>query len=76
MPHRRARCLKASRARVRVAPEERGRHQVHALVRGLRGENRRDQQLERVRVVQLGVRSGMLTFERVENAPRVGRRLQ
>ena len=35
------------RPRVRIAGEQRGRHQVHALVGRLRRENRRHQQLER-----------------------------
>ena len=35
-----------------IAREERRRHHVHALIGGLRGEDRRDQQLERRAVVR------------------------
>ena len=43
------------RARVRIAREERRRDHVHALIGALRGEDRRDQQLVRVREVEFGV---------------------
>src|SRR5207247_3805017 len=64
------------RARVGVAREERRRHQIHARVGRLRGQDRRDEQLERRRIVQLGVRVRMLRLERIQNPSRVARALQ
>ena len=58
---------RASGARVAVALEQGRRDQVDALVGGLRRQDGRDQQLEGVGVVQLGVGAGMLRLELVEN---------
>ena len=60
------------RARVGIALEQRRRDQVHALIGRLRREDRRDQQLEGVAVVELGVGVRMLRLERVEDVPRLG----
>jgi hypothetical protein len=58
-----------------IARKQGWRHQVDALVRRLGGQNRRDQQLERVRVMQLGISIRMLGFERVQDATGLARRL-
>ena len=58
------------RARVRVLLEQRRRHEVDACVGGLRREDRRDEQLERVAVGELGVRARMMPFQRVEDPAR------
>ena len=53
----------ASARGVGVAGEQRRRDLVHPLVGALRGQDGRDQQLERVAVVELGVGVRMLRFE-------------
>ena len=57
----------ASAGGVGIALEQRRRDHVHALVGRLRRQDRRHQQLERVPVVQLGVRVRMLRLELVED---------
>ena len=64
----------ASARGVRVAREQRRRDLVHALVGALRGEDGRDEQLERVAVVQLGVGVRMLRFQLRQDAGVVRRR--
>lgn len=55
------------RPRVRIAREERRRDFVDALVRALRRQNRRDEQLVRIAEVKLGKGARMLTLELLEN---------
>src|SRR5262249_37734046 len=57
------------RAGIRITREQRRGHHVHALIGGLRGENRRDKQLVRVPVMKLGGRVRMLCLELVEDLP-------
>jgi hypothetical protein len=62
------------RARVRLLVVACGRDVVDASVRRLRGENRRDEQLERVAIVKLGVCVRVLRCERLDDsADGVGR---
>ncbi len=61
------RCGFRERGGIRVAREEPRRHQVHARVGGLRRQDRGDEQLERVAMVQLRIRAGMLAFKLVED---------
>jgi hypothetical protein len=61
------------RPRVGVAAEERRRDLVDPFVRALRGENRRDEQLVRVREVQFGVGTGVLRRELLQDPARAGR---
>ena len=65
------RCGPGERARVGVALEQCRRHRVDERVGGLRGQDRRRQQLERRREVQLGVGAGMLRLELVEDLARL-----
>jgi hypothetical protein len=58
------------RARVAISREERRRDDVDARIGGLRGQNCRDEQLERALVVELGVRVRMLCLEQVEDRSR------
>ena len=53
-----------------IALEECRRDQVHASIGGLCGEDGRDQQLERIRMVQLGIRARMLRLELVQDVLR------
>src|SRR5581483_3298004 len=64
------------RRRSRVTREERRRHHVDPNIRGLRRENRGDEQLERVAVVQLRVGIRMLLGERVDDPAGVSGGLQ
>ena len=59
------------RTRVGIALEERRRDLVHALVGALRREDRRDEQLVRRRVMQLGVGVGVLRLELLARMARV-----
>ena len=68
----RPRC--GERTRIWIALEERGRDEVHARVSRLRRQNRRDQQLEGVRVVELSVGPRVLRLELVQNGARFVRR--
>ena len=63
------------RARVGVALEQRRRDQVDARVGGLRRQDRRDEQLERRPVVQLGVGVRVLRLEPIEDLARLARGL-
>ena len=63
------------RARVRVALKERGGDAIHPLVRALRRENRRDEQLVGRLEVQLGVGVGVLSLERRHDPARFRRGL-
>src|SRR5207245_1718093 len=56
-------------ARRPVLCEERGRHPVHALVCALGGQDRRDQELERVREVEGDLRVGIGLLERADDLP-------
>ena len=60
------------RFRVGVALEQRRRDEVDALIGRLRGKNRRNEELEGVGVVQLGISVWVLRFELVEDVPRFG----
>ena len=60
--------------RRRVLREQRGRDHVDALVGALRGEDRRDEQLVRVRVVQRAVRVGVQLLQAAHDC--VGARLR
>ena len=57
-------------AGVAVPLEQRRCHEIDALVRRLCREHRRNEQLERVGVVQFRIRVRMLPFERVEDRVR------
>src|SRR5262249_32548157 len=70
-----ARCVGESTC-VGIPLEQRRRHHVDADVGGLCREDRRDEQLERRRIVQLGVSVGMLRLGRVEGAPDLFGRLK
>ena len=63
------------RPRVRIALEQRRRDHVHALVRGLRRQDRGGEQLEGVAVVQFGVGVRMLLGERLDDPASRGRGL-
>jgi hypothetical protein len=64
------------RPSVRVAGKESWRDYVYALVRRLRRQDGRDEQLERVAIVQLGVGVGVLLCQRPNDATDLGGRLQ
>src|SRR5581483_3762574 len=64
------------RLRVRIFLEQHRRDQVDARVGRLRRQDRRDEQLERVPVMQLGVGVGMLRLERIEDLARLASGLQ
>ncbi len=55
---------------VRIAPEQGRRDAIDAGISRLRGENRRDQQLIGIPVVELGVGAGMLRVELLEDRVR------
>jgi len=56
------------RRRVRILCEQRRRHHVHPRIGRLRRQDRRDEQLERVAVVELRVRIGMLLGQCFDDA--------
>ena len=58
-------------SRIRVALEERRRDLVHARVRRLRREDRRDEELEGGREIELGSRVWMLAVQPLEDGLRV-----
>ena len=60
----------ARSAGVGIPREQRGRHHVDALVGALRRQDRRDQQLVRVRVLQRAVRVGIELRERFHDGAR------
>ena len=60
----------ARSAGVGIPGEQRGRHHVHALVGALRRQDRRDEQLVRVRVVQRAVRVGIELREQLDDGAR------
>jgi hypothetical protein len=62
--------------RVRKSREDARRHLIDAPVRGLCRKDGRDEQLERVPVVKLGVGARVLRFKRREDLPGVSWSLQ
>jgi hypothetical protein len=66
----------AQGARVGIPGEEGRRDHVHALVGRLRREDRGDEQLEGVSMVQLGIGVRVLGFELRQNRPRGPRRVE
>jgi hypothetical protein len=67
------RCGVLQRCGVGITAEQRRSHEVDAGIGRLCGKDGRDQQFERRRVVQFGVRVRMLRVEGVENESRVVR---
>ena len=65
---------RGQRARIRIFLEERRRDDVDARIGGLRGKDRRDQQLERRTVMELGVGIRVLLLEPIEDGDGLGTR--
>ena len=57
------RLCRGERTRIGIAREQKRRGQVYALIRALRRQNDRDEQLERIAVIQCGQRGGIRRFE-------------
>ena len=55
--------------RIRIAPEQSGRHQVHPLIGTLGRENGSDQKLERIGIVQSTVGLGISRGQGPEDSP-------